>query len=62
MSLRVSSERQGRQEGIKSIYALHFQVSIHDKQNLRESRSGILTFSDSLPCDRTLPCHPTVSL
>lgn len=61
MSLRVSSERQG-QEGIKSIYALHFQVSIHDEQNLRESGNGILPFSDSFPYDKTLPCHPTVNL
>lgn len=43
MSLHVSSELQ-EQEGIKSIYALHFQASIHDKQNLREWGSGIPSF------------------
>ena len=57
MSLPVFSELLQGQEGIKSIYTLHFQASIHDKQNLGMG-AGVcvcgIHFSGSFLCSKTV--------
>lgn len=64
MSLPVFSELLQGQEGIKSIYTLHFQASIHDKQNLGAGAGRVYVLFLSLVLFYVIrpACHPQVSL